>query len=123
MRFLLRLVVTACALWVAVTYVPGIRWDGSVAGLLGVALVFGLLNALVRPILAWLTCPLVVLTLGLFLLVLNGIMLWLTAMLSTHLGLVFTIDGFVPAFLGALVVSITSAVLNLFVGEPFRRDR
>ena len=122
MRFLLRLVVTACALWLAVNFVPGIRWNGGVVGLLGVAVVFGLLNALVRPILAWLTCPLVVLTLGLFLLVLNGLMLWLTAALSTRLGLGFAVDGFVPAFLGALVVSVTSAILNLFVGEPRKRD-
>ena len=122
MRFLLRLVVTACALWLAVNFVPGIRWNGGVVGLLGVAVVFGLLNALVRPILAWLTCPLVVLTLGLFLLVLNGLMLWLTAALSTELGLGFAVDGFVPAFLGALVVSVTSAILNLFVGEPRKRD-
>ena len=121
MRFLLRLVFTAVALWVAVRFVPGIGWSGAPVGLLGVALVFGLLNALVRPILAWLTCPLIVLTLGLFLLVLNGVMLWLTAALSERLGLGFTVDGFVPAFLGALVVGITSAFLNLFVGEPRRR--
>lgn len=122
MRFLLRLVITAAALWVAVRFVPGIRWSGSVPGLLGVAVVFGVLNALVRPLLAALTCPLVILTLGLFLLVLNGIMLWLTALLSTQLGLGFTVDGFVPAFVGALVVSVTSAVLNLALGEPHGRD-
>jgi putative membrane protein len=84
--------------------------------------VFGLLNAVVRPILAFLTCPLVLLTLGLFLLVLNGLMLWLTAMLSTGLGLGFAVDGFWPAFLGALVVAVTSAVLNLFVGGPAERE-
>ena len=118
MRFLVRLVATAAALWVAVQFVPGIRWTGSPLGLLGVAVVLGLLNALVRPILALLTCPLVVLTLGLFLLVLNALMLWLTAVLSTRLGLGFTVDGFVPAFVGALVVSVTSAILNVFVSEP-----
>ena len=122
MRFLLRLIVTAVALWVAVRFVPGIRWTGEPVELLGVALVFGLLNAVVRPILAFLTCPLVMLTLGLFLLVLNGLMLWLTAMLSTGLGLGFAVDGFWPAFLGALVVAVTSAVLNLFVGGPAERE-
>ena len=122
MRFLLRLIATAAALWVAVQFVPGIRWAGSPLGLLGVAVVFGLLNALVRPILTVLTCPLVVLTLGLFLLVLNALMLWLTALLSTRLGLGFTVDGFVPAFVGALVVSITSAILNVFVSEPKRDE-
>ena len=115
MRFLLRLLATAAALWVAVEFVPGITWSGHPAGLLGVAIVFGLLNALVRPLLTVLTCPLVILTLGLFLLVLNGLMLWLTAVLSTRLGLGFTVGGFWPAVVGALVVSVTSAVLSLFV--------
>src|SRR5688500_5645685 len=122
MRFLLRLIVTAVALWVAVRFVPGIGWTGNPVGLLGVAVVFGLLNALVRPVLALLTCPLVMLTLGLFLLVLNGLMLWLTALLSTRLGLGFTVDGFLPAFIGALVVAVTSAVLSLFVGGAPKRE-
>ena len=116
MRFVLRLIITACALWVAVHFVPGLSWTGTPLQLLGVAVVFGLVNALVRPLLAMLTCPLVILTLGLFLLVLNALMLWLTAALSAELGLGFGVAGFVPAFLGSLVVSVTSAVLNLFVG-------
>jgi putative membrane protein len=122
MRFLIRLVVTAVALWVAVKFVPGLHWSGPLVGLLEVAIVFGLLNAIVRPLLAMLTCPLVVLTLGLFLLVLNGLMLWLTALLSGRLGLGFAVDGFVPAFIGALVVSVTSAILNLVVADPSERD-
>jgi putative membrane protein len=122
MRFLLRLLITAFALWLAVRYVPGIGWSGSPIGLVGVALVFGVLNALVRPIIAFLSCPLVILTLGLFLLVLNGFMLWLTSMVSAELGLGFTVSGIAPAVIGALVVSITSAVLSLFVAEPRKRD-
>lgn len=116
MRFLLRLVTTATALWIAVRFVPGITWTGGPLGLLGVAIVFGLVNALVRPVLALLTCPLMILTLGLFVLVLNALMLWLTAALSEQLGLGFGVAGFIPAFLGALAVSVTSAVLNTFVG-------
>ncbi|HCR03778.1 MAG TPA: hypothetical protein DIU18_01175 [Gemmatimonadetes bacterium] len=115
MRFLLRLVTTATALWVAVRFVPGITWTGGPLGLLGVAIVFGLVNALVRPVLAFLTCPLMILTLGLFVLVLNALMLWLTAALSEQLGLGFGVAGFIPAFLGALAVSVTSAVLNTLV--------
>jgi putative membrane protein len=118
MHFLVRLVATAAALWLAVQLVPGIVWTGSPLGLLGVALVFGVLNALVRPLLALLSCPLIVLTLGLFLLVLNAVMLLLTAAVSNSLGLGFRVEGFVPAFIGALVVAITSAVLSVFVGEP-----
>lgn len=121
MGFVLRLLVTAAALWVAVRLVPGIAWTGHPAGLIGVALVFGLLNALVRPILTLLTCPLVILTLGLFLLVLNGLMLWLTAAVSVRLGLGFTVEGFLPALLGALVVSLISALLSVFVGQSASR--
>ena len=116
MRFLLRLLVTAAALYAAVNLVPGLQWHGDALGLIGVALVFGVLNALVRPLLGLLTCPLVFLTLGLFVLVLNAVMLWMTAWVSIRLGLGFVIDGFVPAFLGALVVSVVSAVLSVFVG-------
>jgi putative membrane protein len=122
MRFLLRLVITAFALWLAVRFVPGIGWSGGPLGLLGVAVVFGLLNALVRPILAALSCPLVILTLGLFLIVLNGFMLLLTAWVSGELGLGFTVDGIVPAIVGAFVVALTSAILNLFVAEPKKRE-
>ena len=117
MNFLIRLLVTAAALWVAVTYVPGIDYQGSWAGLLVVALVFGVVNAIVRPILFMLTCPLVLITLGLFVLVLNGIMLMLTAAFSESLGIDFTVAGIVPAVLGALVVTVVSTVLSIFVGE------
>lgn len=117
MRFLIRLAVTAAALWAAVALVPGIEHRGPWTSLLIVALVFGLVNAVVRPIIYFLTCPLVVLTLGLFVFVLNGLMLWITGAISDGLGLGFTVDGFVPAILGALVVGLVSMILNIFVGE------
>ncbi len=117
MRFLLRLVMTAAALWVAVTYVPGLEYRGSWLGLLAVALVFGLVNAIVRPILFMMTCPLVLATLGLFVFVLNGLMLWLTAALSTQLGIDFQVRGIIPAILGALCVGIVSTILSIFVGD------
>jgi putative membrane protein len=121
MHFLIRLLVTAAALWVSVRLVPGIHYAGSWVGLLGVALVFGFLNAIIRPILFVLTCPLMVLTLGLFVFVLNAIMLMLTSALSGSLGINFRVDGFLPALLGAIVIGLTSALLNLFVGG--REDR
>ncbi|MEX1183709.1 MAG: phage holin family protein [Gemmatimonadota bacterium] len=117
MKFLLRLLITAAALWAAVHLVDGIDYTGPWTHLLLVALVFGLVNAIVRPILVALTCPLIVLTLGLFVFVLNALMLWLTSALATALGLAFHIDGFVPALIGGLVVGIVSAVLNLFVKD------
>jgi putative membrane protein len=122
MQFLLRLLVTAAALWVAVLLVPGIDYTGPWLHLLAVALLFGVVNALVRPILVYLSCPLIVLTLGLFMLVLNALMLWLTGVLSGAVGIAFDVRGFLPAFIGGLVVGIVSAVLNIFVGrKPARR--
>lgn len=116
MRFLLRLAATAVALWVAVLIVPGITYTGGAIGLLAVALVFGIANAVIRPILKLLTCPLVVLTLGLFIFVLNAFMLWLTSELSLALGIGFDVDGFWAALVGAIIVGLTSTALTLLVG-------
>lgn len=123
MKLLLRLVITAAALWVAVQIVPGIQYTGGAGGLLAVALVFGVLNAVVRPILMVLTCPLVLLTLGLFILVLNGLLLWLTSAFAGALGLGFHVAGLWSAFLGALVVSLVSLLLTIFAGDRKRPDR
>lgn len=122
MGFLLRLVVTAVALWVATQVVHGIHHDGSPLALLGVAIVFGLVNALIGTVVRLFTLPITILTLGLFALVINGLLLWLTAALSQSLGLGFHVDGFVPAFWGALVIGISRAVLNLFLSESEPRD-
>lgn len=117
MQFLLRLVATAAALWVAVLLIPGITYAGGILGLLGVALVFGFVNAVIRPILKLLTCPLVVLTLGLFVFILNAFLLWLTSMMAQAFGIGFIVDGFWAALVGALIVGIVSTVLNLLVGK------
>ena len=118
MRFLIRLSINALALWAAIEIVPGVTYQGDWVYLLGVALVFGILNALVRPVLVFLTCPLLIVTLGLFTLVINGVVLWLTSALSGKLHLGFHVSGFWPAFFGALVVSIVSILLSLFVRDP-----
>jgi putative membrane protein len=117
MRFLIRLIITAAALWAAVALVNGITFTGGWISLLFVALIFGLVNAIVRPLLKLLTCPLVLLTLGLFIFVINALMLWLTSALSVSLGLGFHVAGFASAFWGALVVSIVSVLLSLFVPD------
>jgi len=122
MRFVLRLVVTALALWVATQVVPGIHQQGSVLTLLVVALVFGVVNALIGTVLKLFALPITILTLGLFALVINGFLLWLTGALSQSLGLGFHVAGFVPAFWGALVIGVTRAVLNLFLTESEPRD-
>ena len=121
MRFLLRLLISAAALWVATRIVPGVTYTGNFVYLLLVALVFGLLNALLRPVLALLTCPLLILTLGLFTFVINALVLWLTSAFAGSLGLGFHVSGFWAAFLGALVVSIVSFLLSVLIPDPQRR--
>jgi len=119
--FLIRLLVNAAALWVATRIVPGVSYRGEVLPFLGVALVFGVVNAIIRPITKVLTFPIIILTLGIFIFVINGLMLWLTGSLSTSLGLGFHVTGFWAAFWGALVVSIVSTMLSMFVGDSDRR--
>jgi putative membrane protein len=116
-RFFLRLVINAVALWVAVQLIPGITYTGGWLAFLGVAIVFGLLNAFLRPIVKLLTCPLLILTLGLFTLVINALMLWLTSAFSGALDLEFHVAGFWAAFWGALVVSLVSFFLSIFLAE------
>jgi putative membrane protein len=123
MPFLIRLLVNAAALWVATQLVPGVTYDGGALPMLGVALVFGVLNASLRPVAKILTFPLIILTLGIFALVINGLMLWLTSSLSSALGLGFHVSGFWAAFWGGLVVSIVSTILSMLVAEPGRMER
>lgn len=117
---ILRLVVNAVALYVATLpqLNTGVTFDGVWWQIAIVAFIFGLVNAIIRPILKLLTCPLILLTLGLFTLVVNALMLWLTAWISSNaFALSFHVNGFWAAFLGALVVSIVSFVLNMVVRE------
>ena len=85
------------------------------------ALIFGALNVVIRPILKLLTLPFLILTLGLFIFVVNAAMLWLTGAVSDALGLGFHVSGFPAAFFGALVVTAVSFVLSLFVGKDKER--
>ena len=120
MPFLIRLLTNAAALWVATRIVPGVTFDGGVLPFMAVALVFGVINATLRPLTKILTFPLILLTLGLFALVVNGLMLWLTSSLSASLGLGFHVEGFWSAFFGALVVSIVSSLLWMSMRQPVR---
>ena len=118
MGFLLRLIVNAAALWVAAQLVRGIVVAGLTPLLLA-ALVLGLINAIVRPVLVILTLPLTLLTLGLFIFVLNAFCLWLTSRLVPG----FDVQTFGSALLGALVVSIVSWILTAFVSDAGRWRR
>jgi putative membrane protein len=116
MVFLLRLLINAVALWIAIQLVDGIEHNGSLWSLLFVALVFGALNASIRPVLQLLSLPVIILTLGFFLLVINALMLMMTGWVSGVLDLGFTVAGFWDAFLGGLIVSVVSLALSMFTG-------
>ena len=120
-QFLLRWFINGVALGVAAWAVPGI-WVDRWQTLIPVALIFGLANATVGLLLKLMTCPLILLTLGLFLLVVNALMLQLTSWLAGVFDLGFGVDGFWPAFFGALIVSLVSLVLTLVVGDPDDRN-
>ena len=110
---LLHWVLNAAALWLAAWLLPGLDFHGSGLDLLVVAAVFGVVNSLLRPILTVLTCPFIVLTLGLFTLVINAVMLLVTGWISARWDLGFTVSGFWAAFLGGLVVGLVSLVLTM----------
>ena len=115
MGFLIRVVVNTLAILLAAAVVPGIEVRG-VATAIGAGLVLGLVNAVVRPVLLVLTFPLTLLTLGLFIFVLNALCLWLTAALVKG----FEVQGFWPALFGALIVSVVSWVLTAFLSDAGR---
>jgi putative membrane protein len=122
---LIRWIINAAALAAAAYLVPGINIVGEPAWLTVAitALIFGLVNALIRPLLKLLTCPLIILTLGLFTLVINGLMLWLSSWIGKQFSVGFEVTGFVPALLGALVVSVVSFVLTLVFREDDDRRK
>ncbi len=117
MKSLIRLAITAVALWVAVQLVTGLDYDGTALGLLVVALIFGVVNGLIRPVVKFFTLPVIWLTLGLFTIVINALMLWLTGVISHSLGAGLTVAGFWPALWGSVVISIVSVVLSMFVKD------
>ncbi len=120
MPFLIRLLVNGAALWVATQLVPGVTYSGGPLPMLAVALVFGVVNAILRPIAIVLTFPILIVTLGLFTFVINGVMLWLTSSLSDALRLGFHVSGFWAAFWGALVVTVVSWALSMLLRDAAR---
>ena len=115
--FLLHLSINIIAILAAVSLVPGIELIGPWWGLAVVALLFGLLNAAVRPLLTLLTLPFVIVTLGFFMLVINALMLFLTSWLAQGFGIYFTIRSFGSAILGSLIISLISTALRLLSGQ------
>jgi putative membrane protein len=122
MRFLLRVAVAAAALAVATAVLPGIQLTaGSTISklltLIAVALIFGVINAFLKPIIKTIGCLFYILTLGLVALVVNALLLWLVSVVAGWLSLPFHITGFVPAFLGALIISVVTWLLSVLIPD------
>jgi putative membrane protein len=113
----LKWLITSLAIFAAIYLVPGIHFTGPGWQLGIIAAIFSMVNLLLRPILMLITCPMIILTLGLFSVAINALMLILTANVAVYLGIEYSIDSFTTAFIGALVISFTSLVLNMLAGE------
>ena len=124
-KFVLRWVINAVALYLAVLILPGIDLRSDLVSILWLALIFGLVNALFRPLIQILTCPLILLTLGLFTLVINTFLFWLTSIIGQSFGFGLTISDPVwwNAFLGGLVVSIVSVVMTMILKDELKGRR
>ena len=119
MKFIIRWGINAVALWAAIAILPGLVMEGNWTGIVILALIFGLVNALLRPLIKLLTCPLIIVTLGLFTLVINTLLFALTAWIGDQFGIVLTISDpfWWNAFLGALIVSIISIFLSMILKD------
>ena len=120
MDYVIQIVINAAALYVAQLLIDGVDFDfnqeNAWLSFLLVALIFGLVNTFLKPVLRILTLPITIITLGLFLLVLNALLLLLVGAISNELRLGFTVDGFLAALLGSIVISLVGLVLSMVVG-------
>src|SRR5512141_49369 len=122
-KFILRWAINAIALYLAVLLLPGrIDLTSGLVSIIWLALIFGLINALFRPLLQFLTCPLIILTLGLFTLVINTFLFWLTSVIGQSFGLQLIIDNPVwwNAFLGGLIVTVVSVAMTMILKDEMR---
>jgi putative membrane protein len=121
-RFLFRWAINAVALYAAIQIVPGIEAQTTHwTALFGLALIFGFLNALLRPLLTLMTCPMILLTLGLFTLVINTLMFYLAGTIGRSFGIGFYVNGFWPAFFGSIITSLVSMVLSVVFKEELKK--
>jgi putative membrane protein len=121
-NLLMRLLVSAAALGVATWLISGIRLaedttSAKIVTLLGVAVVFGLVNMIVKPVVTLIGLPFFILTLGLLYLVVNGLLFWLSGWIAEELGLAFEVEGFWSGFFGAIVVAVVTWLLNLIIPD------
>ncbi len=124
-RFITRWAINAVAIALAVYFVPGIDLGGDLISLVWLALIFGLVNAILRPIIKLFTFPIIILTLGLFSLVINSFLFWLTSTIGQGFGMGLTIADpiFWNSLLGGLVVSIVSTILSVILKDELKGRR
>ncbi len=125
-KFILRLAINAIALYLAILILPDrIELQSELSSILWLALIFGLVNALFRPLLKFLTCPLILLTLGLFTLVINTFLFWLTSVIGQSFGIELIISDPVwwNVFLGGLIVSIVSVIMTMILKDELKGKR
>ncbi len=113
---ILRIMVNALSIGIAVKLVEGITFTGEWWKIIIIGVIFGLVNSLVKPIITFFSLPLIILTFGIFIVIVNALMLILTAKLSDTFNLGLHIDGFLPALLGALIISVVSVILSWLSG-------
>ena len=124
-KFILRWAINAIALYLAVLILPGIDLRSGLVSIIWLALIFGLINALFRPLLKFLTCPLIILTLGLFTLVINTFLFWLTSVIgqSFNLALIINPPVWWNAFLGGLIVTVVSVAMSMILKDELKGRR
>ncbi len=122
-KFLIRLVINAVALYAAIALLSGhgiTPQSDSWVSLIWLALIFGIINAILRPVLMVIGCPLIILTLGLGTLLINTLLFYLVGWVGQYFGIGFMVAGFVPAFLGALIVSVVSFILSALLRDELK---
>lgn len=122
-KFLLRWIINSLAVWAAVSFVPGIHWVNDWVSLIVLGLILTLVNAFVRPLAKFVGCLPIILTLGLFTLVINAFLFWLTGWIGLAFGFGFTVDSFWFALLGSLVVSAVSIVMGMILRDELKGKR
>lgn len=120
-KFLIRWIVNSLAVWAAVSVVPGVAWTNDWVSVIALGLILTLVNAIVRPLAKLVGCLPIIVTFGLFTLVINAFLFWLTGYIGQAFGVGFTVGGFWPALLGGLVVSAVSIVMGWILRDEVKR--
>lgn len=121
-RIFLTWLINTIAIMIAIKFVPGITFTGEWWGILLTGIIFGFINAVIRPLVKLFTLPLLILSLGLFTFIINAMMLGITSWISERLNLGFYVEGFKAAFLGALIISLITLILSCLVNAGYTQQ-